>query len=223
MLRRYLAYRPEEVPGVYRLLDSVAEGCPGHGPAHLLVESAAEVGFQWDPEVLGWERPGLPALSTLAGPIQHFRAVILEAWRNVVSAALCARKGFREGALLDFSGTLQLLESCHALPVLSNWAGPIQHFPSAVLEGWGGKVSADLCARKGFRGGPWLDIDGTLQLLNSDHVRERDEALLRSFLVGGVWNGFLLSKVKGQQVSCWFCGGDDNDGHLFWDCNFPPC
>ena len=27
---------------LHRLLDSVAEGCPGHGPAYLLVESAAE-------------------------------------------------------------------------------------------------------------------------------------------------------------------------------------
>ena len=44
-LRRYLAYRPGEVPRVCRLLDSAAEGCPGHGPAHLLIESAAEVGF----------------------------------------------------------------------------------------------------------------------------------------------------------------------------------
>ena len=53
----------------------------------------------------------------------------------------------------------------------------------------------DLCARKGFRGGPWLDIDCTVQVLNSDHVRERDMALLRSILVGGVWNGFLLDRV----------------------------
>ena len=52
-------------------------------------------------------------------------------------------------------------------------ASPIQHFRSAVLEGWRGRVSADVGARKGFRGGRWLDIDGTLQLLNSDHVRER--------------------------------------------------
>ena len=42
----------------------------------------------------------------------------------------------------------------------------------------------DLCARKGFRGGPFLDVSGTLQLLNSDHVRERDKALLRGVLVG---------------------------------------
>ena len=45
-----------------------------------------------------------------------------------------------------------------------------------------------------------------MQLLDSDHVRERDKALLRSILVGGVWNGFLLQKVKGQRVLCRFCG-----------------
>ena len=74
---------------MYRLLDSAAEGRPGHGPAHLLVESAAEIGFQWDSRVLGWERPGLPILSNLAGPIQHARAVILEAWRNNISRQTC--------------------------------------------------------------------------------------------------------------------------------------
>ena len=72
---------------------------------------------------------------------------------------------------------------------MSNLAGPIKHFRADTLEGWRGKVSADFCARKGFRGGPWLDVDGSLQLLNSDCVRERDKALLRSILVGGVWNG----------------------------------
>ena len=116
MLRRFLAYQPGEVSRVCRLLEHVAGGCPGHGPAHLLVESAAVIGFVWSPELVGWVRDGLPALSNLAGPIQHFR--------------------------------------------------------SAVLEG----VSADLCARKGFRGSPWLDFDGNLQLLNSDHVRERERS-----------------------------------------------
>ena len=38
---------------MYRLIDSAADGCPGHGPAHLLVESAAKVGFQWDSRQLG--------------------------------------------------------------------------------------------------------------------------------------------------------------------------
>ena len=105
------------------------------------------------------------------------------------------------------------------LPVLSNFAGPIEHFRAAVLEAWKNKVSADLC--DGFRGGLFLDIPGTLQLLNSGHVPERDKALLRGVLAGGVWNDFLLEKVKGQHVPCRFCGGADNGGHLFWDCLFP--
>ena len=73
---------------------------------------------------------------------------------------------------------------------------------------------------KVFVGGPWLDVDGTLQLLDSDHVRKRDKALLRSILVGGVWNGFLLQKVNGQRVPCRFCGGTDSDGHLLGEWSF---
>ena len=45
MLRRYLAYRPGEVIRISGLLGHAADGCPGHGPAHLLIESAAETGF----------------------------------------------------------------------------------------------------------------------------------------------------------------------------------
>ena len=59
------------------------------------------------------------------------------------------------------------------MPLLSNMSGPFQHFRAAILGAWRDTVSADLCVRKGFRGGPSLDIDGTLQLLNPDHVRER--------------------------------------------------
>ena len=80
-----------------------------------------------------------------------------------------------------------------------------------------GQVSADFCARSGFRDGPLLDIRGSHQLLISSHVRERDKALLRSVMVGGVWNGFLPGKIP-----CKFCGGTDGDGHLFWDCPHPP-
>ena len=84
MLRRYLACRPGEVSRVYGLLERAADGCPGHGPAHLLVESAAEIGFVWSPEMVGWAREGLSVLSNLVGPIQHFRAAILEGWRGKV-------------------------------------------------------------------------------------------------------------------------------------------
>ena len=31
-----LAFGPSEQPRAYRLLDSVAEGCPGHGPVHWM-------------------------------------------------------------------------------------------------------------------------------------------------------------------------------------------
>ena len=166
LLRRYLALWLAEVGLVYRLLAMVREGCPGHGPVHLLSASASEIGFEWDPHALAWVRPGLPLLSHLAGPIQHFRAAVLDVWRN--------------------------------------------------------RVAADLCCRQGFRGGSLLDIHGSLQLLNSSHVRERDKALLRSIMVGGVWNGLLLGRVRSQAVPCRFCGARDNDGHLFWDCPFPP-
>ena len=167
MLRRYLALWPAEVGRVYRLLEMVGDGCPGHGPIHLLSSSAAEIGFWWNPDALAWARPGLPLLSNLAGPLQHFKAALLDAWRN--------------------------------------------------------RVSADLCSRQGFRGGPLIDVHGSLQLLHSSHVRERDKALLRSIMVGGVWNGFfLLGRVRGREVPCRFCGARDNDGHLFWDCTFPP-
>ena len=33
---------------------------------------------------------------------------------------------------------------------------------------------------------------------------------------------FLLGRVKGQPVPCRFCGSPDSDGHLFWECTFPP-
>ena len=62
----------------------------------------------------------------------------------------------------------------------------------------------------------------SLILLMLERERERDKALLRSIMVGGVWNGFLLCKVRGRDVLCQFCGAPDRDGHLFWECTFPP-
>ena len=140
LFRRYLALGPKEVRRVYHLLGMVSEDSPGHGPVHLLSVSAAKIGFKSDPVALSWSRPGSPLLGNLAGPTQHLKAAILDAWRN--------------------------------------------------------KVAADLCVRKGFRGGPLLDVHGSLQLLDSSHVRERDKALLRSVMIGGVWNGLLLGRVR---------------------------
>ena len=86
-------------PGFFGFWSMLPDGCPGHGPAHLLVVSAAEIGFVWSPDMVVWVREGLPVLSNLAGLIQHFRSAVLEGWRSKVSADFCARKGFRGGSL----------------------------------------------------------------------------------------------------------------------------
>ena len=61
LFRRYLALWPSQVGRAYRLLEMVVEGCPGHGPIHLLSANAAEIGLRWDPDALAWSRPGLHA------------------------------------------------------------------------------------------------------------------------------------------------------------------
>ena len=45
LMRRYLAKWPDEVPRVYRMLDLVPRGAGGHRLVHLLLASAAEIGF----------------------------------------------------------------------------------------------------------------------------------------------------------------------------------
>ena len=57
-MRQYLAYRPDESARIGRLLDLVREGAPGHGPVHLLVRSAAKIGFKWCSDGFCWDRPG---------------------------------------------------------------------------------------------------------------------------------------------------------------------
>ena len=113
-LRRYLAYRPDEEARIFRLLDYASTGSPAHGgPSHLLLQSAEELGFFWDSEQAGWIRPGLPPLRMMAGPIQHFRSAICQAWQSKVAADLCKRKGFRSGFGVDIYGSHQLLVSSH--------------------------------------------------------------------------------------------------------------
>ena len=75
---------------------------------------------------------------------------------------------------------------------------PYQHFKDSILS--------DLCRRKGFRGGPLLDFRGSMQLLGSSHVRDRDKALLRAILSGGVWNGFLLQGAERKRSMSFFVG-----------------
>ena len=79
------------------MLGSIWEGTGGHGPTHLLCVSARDLGWAWDCGLHEWARPGLPSLSMLSEPIQHFDAAILQAWRGSVARVLCKREGFREG------------------------------------------------------------------------------------------------------------------------------
>ena len=48
MMRRYLACCPEEEPCTFRMLYLISRSAQGHGPVHLLLISAAELGFAWD-------------------------------------------------------------------------------------------------------------------------------------------------------------------------------
>ena len=60
MMRLFLAYCPSEEPRIFRILDLVSRGAQGHCPVHLLLISAAELGFAWDGAKKGWVRVSLP-------------------------------------------------------------------------------------------------------------------------------------------------------------------
>ena len=110
MMRRYLAYCPCEEPRIFRMIDLISGGSQGHGPVHLLLVSAAELGFAWDGAEKGWVRVSLPPLRMMTGPAQHFYSSILDAWRFSVFSKLSDRKGFR-GVEYAFEGSLQPLTS----------------------------------------------------------------------------------------------------------------
>ena len=165
----------------------VSEGCPGHGPVHLLAASAPEIGFQWDPLALGWSRPGLPLLSNLAGPVQHFRAAILDAWRAKLASDLCDREGFHHPTCaVHLHSEIQPGPDCGSL-FLDVFSCPCRSFAFIL----GLAVTLPFLPE-----GPLHDVVGSFQLQNSARVRERDKALLRSVMVGAVWNGFLLGRVR---------------------------
>ena len=53
------------------MLDFISRDAQGHGPVHLLLISAAELGFAWDGDEKGWVRVSLPPLRMMTGPVQH--------------------------------------------------------------------------------------------------------------------------------------------------------
>ena len=76
-------------------------------------------------------------------------------------------------------------------------------------------MAAKLAEGEGFRGAELVDFKGSLQLLNSSHLEERDNMLLR---------GILCPSWPGQEGICsvWILWQKDGDGHLFWECSFLP-
>ena len=77
---------------------------------------------------------------------------------------------------------------------------PVQHFQSAIFEAWQLKISSHLTERVGS--GQFLGV---------------------TICLHSVGNGFLLEKAKGDDVvKCRFCGAEDGDGHVFWDCTCLP-
>ena len=44
------------------MLDLISWGAQGHGPVHILLISAAELGFAWSGAEKGWVRVSLPSL-----------------------------------------------------------------------------------------------------------------------------------------------------------------
>ena len=102
-MRRFLAYRPSEVPRIYRLLDLAAAGRPGHGPIHLLLHSAGQLGFAWYSHEEGWLRPGLPPLRMLTGPFEHFKSAIFLPGEARLRKSLLRVRFFGGGPLLTAS------------------------------------------------------------------------------------------------------------------------
>ena len=92
VMRRFLAYCPEEEPRIFRMLDLISRGAKGPGPVHLLLTSAAEHGFAWDGAEKGWVRVSFPSLRMMAGLVQHFRSAIWSACRFSVFSKLSERK-----------------------------------------------------------------------------------------------------------------------------------
>ena len=62
----------DEEPRIFRMLDFISWGAQGHGLVHLLLNSAAELGFAWDGAERGWVRVSLHPLRKMTGPVQHF-------------------------------------------------------------------------------------------------------------------------------------------------------
>ena len=92
------------------------------------------------------------------------------------------------------------------MPLLSNLPGPIQHYRAAIHSAWRSKVSADLCARKGFSGVPrWILMVPCSYLTLTMFGREIKRSFGVSLLeVSGM--GFFLGTSKVRMCLVGFVG-----------------
>ena len=95
------------------MLDFVSHGAQEHGPVHLLLTSAGELGFAGDGDERRWVRASLPLLRIMTGPVQHFYSSILEARQFRISAQLAETQGVQVLILLML-GAL-----CNYLPLVT--------------------------------------------------------------------------------------------------------
>ena len=77
-------------------------------------------------------------------------------------------------------------------------------------------MQPDFCGREGFRGGPLLDVCGSLQLLDSGHVRKKEIRLCSGVSWLAESGMVILLGVRGQTVPCRICVAPDSDGLFFW-------
>ena len=91
---------------MFRMLDLISweEGGAGHGPVHLLLISAAELGFAWDGDEEGWMRDHL--FLTFGCWLVLLSICFLPFWMlgaNVyLLTELAEREGFRRVQFEDF-------------------------------------------------------------------------------------------------------------------------
>ena len=97
--------------------------------------------------------------------------------------------------MLGFGGILSGWVGLGLL-LLSNLAGPVQHFKAAILDVWRNKVAADLCVWEGFRSGPLLDVFWLFATSYFQSCSRERQGFVKSVMVGGVWNGCLLGRVS---------------------------
>ena len=85
-------------------------------------------------------------------------------------------------------------------------SGLVQHFRSAVLDAWRFHVFSGISERKGFWSGEYADFQGSLHLLTSSHLRERDNMLLRAILCGVCGTDSFLARPRRKMFRVFFKG-----------------